>query len=246
LESASSRHCAESIVDRFLDEPLERALAHLNDATKPGGLAVDLGCGRGLALNKIARLGMRVIGIDVYAGALGSARVNAPGSWLMQGNIEHIPLADSSVNAVFSRSVLQYTDWHGVVKECSRILKPGGRVAFVENLAGNPVARTYRVLHRTLGWRYTPFQTPRAHINWSERFYFTEVLDGVTLEAYHLTTPLALVVPKLREKFLGTPMPSEAGRMYRLLGHLDRALLARFTSLARLAWFILILGAKHA
>jgi len=239
-----SRH-APSVVQRFFDDPYTEALGHLKRVAKPGSVVVDLGCGRGPAMNELADLGMRPIGIDIYEGALAIARAERDEDWLVQGNIETIPLSDSSTDAVFSRSVLQYTDWRRVMQECWRILRPGGRVAFIEHLADNPVASTYRVLHRTFGWQYPPFQTPRAHMEWSQRDYFGQVFEGATFKVYHLSTPLALVFPTLRSRFLGTPLPRQPGFVYRFLTRIDRGLLGRFPSLSRFGWFMLMLGTKH-
>ncbi len=111
-------------------------------ALKPGETVLDLGSGGGLdcfiAGPRVGATG-RVIGVDMTAEMIAKARAGAAhyraASGLDNvefrlGEIEHLPVADNSVDAVISNCVLNLSpDKPQVWREIARVLKPGGRVA---------------------------------------------------------------------------------------------------------------------
>ena len=109
---------------------------------KEGEVVVDLGSGGGfdcfIAGPKVGKSG-KVIGIDMTPDMLSKARKNTESyterSGLSNvefrlGEIEYLPVSDSSVDVVISNCVLNLSPNKAQVwKEIARILKPGGRVA---------------------------------------------------------------------------------------------------------------------
>lgn len=109
---------------------------------KPGEVVLDLGSGGGfdafLAGPKVGPTG-RVIGVDMTPDMLGKARqgiatyrkrTGLDNVEFRLGEIEHLPLADASVDVVISNCVLNLSpDKPQVWREIARALKPGGRVA---------------------------------------------------------------------------------------------------------------------
>ncbi len=104
---------------------------------KEGEVVLDLGSGGGidcfLAANAVGKNG-RVIGVDMTPEMIERARENARESDYTNvdfrlGEIEHLPVADNSVDVVISNCVINLSsDKAQVFKEAYRVLKPGGRV----------------------------------------------------------------------------------------------------------------------
>jgi SAM-dependent methyltransferase len=104
---------------------------------KKGETVLDLGSGAGfdcfLVANRVGNKG-KVIGVDMTPEMLEKARENARrGNYknveFRLGEIENLPVADSSVDVVISNCVINLsTDKKRVFQEGFRALKPGGRL----------------------------------------------------------------------------------------------------------------------
>jgi len=149
------------IVPRLLDLAMRsRVLDHYRERTieTARGLALEIGVGSGLNLPLYGPAVTRVVGLDPSTELLRLASRRAgdvviPVS-LLRASAEHLPLAD----ALFDTIVMTWTlcsipNPIAALMEMRRVLRPGGRLIFVEH-GLSPEIRTARWQHRlTPYWR---------------------------------------------------------------------------------------------
>lgn len=158
---------------------------------------LDFGCGAGVMLNSFEC--KYKIGVDVNDTALKVALENGVNE--VHSNLDNIK--KDSVDLIVSNSAIEHVpNPRESLQECSRILKPGGKIIF-------------RVPHETLGWNYSPGDWNYHLYTWSPMAIgnlFNDVgFKNITVKSEkRMRPPMFKLMRKLKlEKF--------TGKLYRLL-----------------------------
>jgi len=118
----------------FSEAVRDKALAFAH--VRPGQVAADIGAGTGFLTEGLVRRGLRVIAVDQSAVMLDAMRQRFSTEDTIdyrQGDAEHLPIDDLSVDAVFANMLLHHVENPPkAIAEMVRILKPGGRVVITD------------------------------------------------------------------------------------------------------------------
>lgn len=108
---------------RYLDEA-EVAVAR---PWLPGREVLEVGCGTGLILERLAGESARAVGVDLSPGMLEHAR--ARGLDVHEGSATELPFEDASFDTAVSFKVLAHVEEiDRAMSEMGRVVRPGGRV----------------------------------------------------------------------------------------------------------------------
>lgn len=119
----------------------------------PGdAIVADLACGTGDLCDELLGAGYRALGFDFSHGMLLHARTQAP---VAEADVLRLPLGDASVDgATCGFAMRNVTDLGQLFAETARIVRPGGRIAFLET--SEPEGRVLRAGHAVYFRRIVP------------------------------------------------------------------------------------------
>ena len=128
----------------------ERRLRIIRAAMPAGTSArvLEIGCGLGLYLNRIAPGAALTVGVEYEADRARLAAENVDGATVVTAANEALPFADGSFDIVLTNEVIEHvTDDGRSAREMVRVLRPGGRIVlFCPN-------RWYPVEQHGVYWR---------------------------------------------------------------------------------------------
>lgn len=121
-------------------------------------VVADLGCGTGNVAEILAPVVKEVIAVDQSGPMLDAARkrlgeITAKRVRFVESDLEHLPLADASVDAAICVLVLHHIeDPSLVIAEMKRIVRPGGVVLVVDMIRHEHAEYKQTMGHRWLGF----------------------------------------------------------------------------------------------
>jgi 2-polyprenyl-3-methyl-5-hydroxy-6-metoxy-1,4-benzoquinol methylase len=119
----------------------------------PGGRLLEIGSGSGWQLARMKASGWDVMGLDFDPQAVAASR--ARGLDVRIGDVRDLALESGSFDAIVMAHVVEHVfDPVGLMRECARLLKPGGRLVAI-----TPNARS--IGHRVFGSAWRGLEPPR-------------------------------------------------------------------------------------
>lgn len=146
---------AELYADTFEDigvreDELRWLVNQLGDASD--FRVLDIGCGNGAFLSKLAPGIREAVGVDISEKMLEQARIrnkSNPHLSFQQIHGPQLPFPDNSFDRVISVLSFRYLDWDPIVKEILRVLKPGGEFLVVDMVAAPVKWKEYPLFLRS-------------------------------------------------------------------------------------------------
>jgi SAM-dependent methyltransferase len=110
----------------------------------PGSRVLDVGCGRGLVAAHMARaLGWRMTGIDLSTVPIGRARSAAFDGLPFAPEFVHGDIYAHSFaerfDGIYGTGAFCHFDADALFARCAQLLRPGGKLAFMERLRTGPI-----------------------------------------------------------------------------------------------------------
>ncbi|MEW6086750.1 MAG: malonyl-ACP O-methyltransferase BioC [bacterium] len=121
---------------------------------------LDLGSGTGYLLEKVSRVypGAKLYGLDIAHGMIETAAKrfqNKRNVFIIEGDIENLPLGENSFDLVISNATLQWIkDLDTTLKDINRVLKKNG--VFYANIFGEKTFQELKLSLKSIGLVY-PF-----------------------------------------------------------------------------------------
>lgn len=123
------------------------ALEMVECAVPRASKVLDVGCGTGEMAATLMHSGYEVWGLDIAEPMIRHARHRCASNQFHVGDIERLPFADNTFDAVVCLGIIEYLDSdERALREIRRILKPGGSAVLSASNAISPLHLIDRIL----------------------------------------------------------------------------------------------------
>jgi ubiquinone/menaquinone biosynthesis C-methylase UbiE len=238
---ALAAHKGDSHHDLLVKEDFQQYAARSSTMTGVGAFLGDLdakhvlefGCGLGELSVLLAKSRARVTAFDLSPASVAFAQHRAEAN-SVAANVhlaaaagEALPFADNSFDLIFGKAILHHLNVGLGAHELYRVLKPGGRAAFVEPMGMNPALRFARA--------YLPY--PNKNPRGADRpLNYREIkLWGKAFKEFHYRE---LQLLSMLERGLGFR------RRLKVLRRLDNALLRHVPFMRRYCRYVVLTMVK--
>ena len=197
--------------------------------TLEGKKVLELGTGTGGTATLLAKRGATVVGIDLLPFRLAEAQARASEHNVVESvdfalmDAMHLAFPDNTFDFIISKSVLVFTEHAHTAQECYRVLKPGGKAIFIENMRYHPMVWLYRKMFLKYSGKLRYFSVRDIETVGAE-------FDGLEHREFHLSAVSAL----FWQKYLAIPTVYRG--TLRFLKAIDTSLLKCLPFLKRLCW----------
>ncbi len=204
-----------------------------------GKRVLELGTGTGGTATLLAKKGATVVGIDLL-----SFRLNEAWERVIHHDVSdsvdfslmdatQLAFPDNTFDFVISKSVLVFTEHTQTAKECYRVLKPGGKAVFMENMRYHPAVWLYRKL-------ILKYSRELNYFSFTDIEALNVVFDEVNHREYHFLSLFAL----FWQKIISIPVVYQW--TFQFLKIVDKFLLRLFAFLKRFCWITAIVCNKKS
>jgi SAM-dependent methyltransferase len=179
---------------------------------RPGANLLDVATGPGVLAAEANGFGIGCTGVDLSPGMIELAKNSYPGIEFHVADVEHLPFAGASFDAVVCNFGLgHFPNPEASVAECVRTLKPGGRIALSwwDDLSKQRIQGLFREAIEEIG-ATTPPDVPKGYsvLRFADTGEFRRLLVGADLTDVsvedHQTTYLISDVDTLWRGGLGS------------------------------------------
>ncbi len=202
-----------------------------------GKRVLELGTGTGGTATMLAKQGASVVGIDLLP-----FRIDEAQERIHQHNVADdvdfvlmdatkLAFEDNTFDYVISKSVLVFTDHTHTAKECYRVLKPGGKAIFIENMRNHPVVWSYRKL-------FLKYSRELHYFSISDINAIGNVFKEMEHREFHLLSLCALFWQKV------VPIPFLYRLSLKIFKQIDEFLLRKIAFLKKHCWITAIICEK--
>lgn len=205
--------------------------------TLEGKKVLELGTGTGGTATLLAKRGASVIGIDLLPFRLAEAEARVSEHDVAESvnfalmDAMHLAFPDNTFDFIISKSVLVFTEHAETAKECYRVLKPGGKAIFIENMRYHPMVWLYRKMFLKYSAKLRYFSIGDVETVGAE-------FENLEHREFHLSAVGALFWRKC------IAVPALYRTSLRLLKAIDTSLLKCFPFLKRFCWITAMICQK--